>query len=287
MTHRPGHDAAGKRRDPETWAMLDAEAKAIKARASSGSPDKNALAAKYGIDLSALQGASADPDDFDVIVGRSPGILEFRDRAGQVADQVMTRRASDLLRDFYRTPAEELANLQRRLYLGGFYAGDVDEDDIAFGDHDEDTLNALKRAIDRAGAFYESGEQKSLDDVIDGAARAREGKPGKSGKADLIALDNPEDLRRAIEAVASKAVGHKLSEDQREQFIGFFHALQRRAQQSAVAAQDAGGGVVTQAPSVETAAVAFAEQQDPEGAAEMDWINRGNEFLDLLRATDG
>lgn len=240
-----------------------------------------ALAASMGIQYNAST-ASADPDDFPVL---AQGLLEFRDLPGQVAPQ--PKMASAVLREFYALSEDELEALQRKLFQAGFYPGDVDEEDIDFRNHDETTIKAYKTAVSRAGAFLEAGKKVTLDDVLSKpSSLAAKAKKGRERDPFLAVVESPEDIRKGVEAVARKAIGRKLTDDERERFVGFYQQLQTQRQQQAYNAQLT-GGVVSQAPTLATVAEGFVRQEDPQGAYDIDALDQLGEFGQLLRETGG
>ena len=300
--HAPGHDAAGRRADPERWAMLDAEAKAAKAAA--GGPtmggDLASFAASLGIDTGGLAGpvgTERDPffgapaSDYPVLVKRGKrgkGTFGVPSGPSDFANRKKVALQSQLLRDFYRLDPSTLSSLQRRLLAGGFYPGDVEEEDLALGTHDEDTLKAYERAITRAAAFHEAGEDKTLDDVIADAAKSNAGKERKGPKRAplVVELSDPADVRRGVEAVARKAMGRKLSDAEREKFVGLWQSIEAQSQKAAYAAAET-GGTITSAPTFEAFA---AERIAREYGVEVEAHNlaeTGGDFMELLREVGG
>lgn len=301
MTHAPGHDAAGRRADPERWAILDMEAKAAKAKATGRpqySPEMDAkLAEQIRSAIASAGGGTttrnpffgAPESDYPVLLKRGAGgppvlgaVLEPEAPRRKVALQ------SQVLRDFYKMDPASLSSLQQRLLAGGFYPGDVEAEDLALGTHDEDTLKAYERAVTRAAAFHEADEDVTLDDVIDKAIAANAGKKkkGRERAPLVVELSDPEDVRRGIEAVARKAIGRKLSDTEREKYVGLWHAIQTQTQKAAYSAAET-GGTITQAPSFEAFAAARIAKEYGVEAGAVDIAEQGNEFFDLLREVGG
>ena len=81
-----------------------------------------------------------------------------------------TMTSSQAIKGLYAMTEGEIASLQRRLLNGGFYSGDIQDDDLT-GVLDDDTIAAYKRAVDRAAGYLDANQNKSLDEVIDGGRR--------------------------------------------------------------------------------------------------------------------
>lgn len=267
MTHRPGHDAKGKRENPQLWAQLDAEAHAAKAARGRPAVDADPLA-KY---RDAAGTVLADPDDPWINVGST------WDHPVRVDDR---RKMSDVLKDFYRLRGDSLAQLQAQLFRAGFYPGDVDFDDIDIGNHDEGSFAAYRRAVTRAAGFAEAGEEVTLADVLKTTSRPA---AKKKAKGEVVVLTNPDDIRRGVEKIAREAVGHKLTDAQREAAVTLWQQLETQYQR----AVDAGAATVTKPPEFGTFAEGFAEDVDPQGAFRQDAISGMNEFFGLLDGTNG
>lgn len=295
MTHVKGHDAAGRKADPEHWAILDAEAR-VKKTAATGQPtvsgDLNSFLSGLGIASPGLGTPGgrnpffgAPESDYPVLVRRNPA---RRSAWGPFGKAPRVALQSQLLRDLYRMEPADLITLQQRLLAGGFYSGDVEAEDVAFGTHDEDTLKAYERAITRAAAFNEAEADVTLDEVIDKAIGANAGKDKGGPKKDplVIQLSDPEDVRRGVEAVARKAIGRKLSDAEREKFVGLWHAVQSQTQRAAYGAAET-GGTVTSAPGFEAFAAARIAKEYGVEAGAHDLAEQGNEFMQLLNEVGG
>lgn len=291
MTHAPGHDAKGKRENPQRWAQLDAEAWAKKARSRGTtlpppgmSPDLAALKAKYGITTD-VAGLTADPDDPWVIVSRTtPNPDQFG--PGNTLNVPQRKKLSDVLRDFYRLRGDDLVQLQAQLFRSGFYSGDIDFDDIEVGVHDEDTFKAFQRAVGRAAAFADAGQDVALEDVLSTVSpRMEKGSAGSGRERGAVTLSNPESIVRGVEKIAKEVVGHRLTEPQRRAAVALWQQLEATYQAQADAA--IGGGTVVKPPAFDEFAEGYAEQIDPQGAFRQDAISGMNEFYSLLGASDG
>lgn len=218
--------------------------------------DLAALASELGISFGA-GGTVEDPDDpwINVNVRMDQG------RTGplRVADR---RRMSDVLNDFYRRKGNDLVQLQAQLYRAGFYSGDVALDDIDFGNHDEDSFNAFKRAVGRAANFAQAGESTSLADILKTVSKpVATGRAGSGGRGSATVLTNPADIVRMVEKIAKDVTGHKLTDDQRQRAVAVWQSQER-----GYAAGVEGGGTVVKPPDFDTFAENFAKQEDPQGA---------------------
>lgn len=287
--HAPGHDAAGRRSDPERWAILDAEAKAAKAKAT-GKPQVSGELGSFLSSLgigAALGGPASTRNPF---FGEPETDYPVRVRRYELFGgglETATALQSQLLRDLYRMDPGSLATLQQRLLAGGFYSGDVDAEDLALGTPDEDTVKAYDRALQRAAAFNEADEDVTLDEVIDKAAAANAGKDkGKKRDPLVIAVTDPADIRQGVEAVARKALGRKLSDEEREKFVGLYQGIQAQTQRAAYAAQET-GGTVTAAPNLSAFLAEKIRKEYGVEAGAHSLAETGNDFLDLLKEVGG
>lgn len=197
-----------------------------KAQQSNLSPGLNSTLGELGIDpslLSRFGGGGIDPNDPPVLVARPT-----RRGFGGFVDESDIRNASEVELDLYRLAPPELAALQKRLFDAGFYPGDVDLEDIDFGNYDEDTARAWATAVKRAANFFAAGQDKTLDEIIGESASIRlaSGRGGKKGGSGQVAqLPNPLDIRKVAEGVAKKVIGRKLEEGERESLVKFYQDL--------------------------------------------------------------
>jgi len=246
------------------------------------------LDAKYG-GATLSGGAYRDPDDFDVIVGREqrrPVGSEFtmQEQAeflygGVPSDYTRefptVKKSSEVEKQLY-SPDTDVAELQRRLWAGGFYPPGTDPAEIALGDRDPYTDKAWQNAIERAGKFKAAGQKKTLDEVIDEAIGLRKGSgadtTGTGRQPLVVELVNPEDLKYYAQRTAVATLGRALRPDEINRFVSSFHASQQASQTQAYNQRGAAGGQTVSAPSPAVAAEQFARQTDPTAAGAHDVV---------------
>ena len=260
--------------------------------------DLGSLLAGLGIDPASFTGGPmADPNDLPVFAGRAakvPGRGEWTKEevsrfagtgvpTGYARQVPVTRRQSELERDFYATDPDSLAALQKRLYAGGFYPQGVDPNEVVLGVHDEQTYAAYQKVVQRAAGFYAAGKEHTIDDVLDMAAgvwgqtggtagRGGGGGGGRAGRQPLtVELTNPEDLQAVAQRTAVSTLGRALRPEELSRFVASFHASQRQEQTASYGAVE-GGGTVTGAPSAATAAESFARRAAPTEAGANDVV---------------
>jgi hypothetical protein len=265
-----------------------------------------ALAAQHGVTPTMAGGAYADLEDLPVLVNRKqrapvgsrdigpgggPGEFTMQEQAealyggapsGYTRMMPEEKRTSELEREFWSRPEDEMPELQRRLWAGGFYPPGADPAEIALGDRDPYTEKAWQNALDRAAKFRQAGRDLTLDEVIDMGANLRKeggiggGGPGTGGgRAPLVTeLANPEDLKYYAQKTAVSTLGRSLRPDELSRFVASFHNAQSVAQSAAYTAGGAGGpgGSVVGAPSPTTAAESFARQAAPVEAGAHDTV---------------
>lgn len=258
--------------------------------------------------INASGGGGADPDDTEIVVNPPTKIKRKAPRTGPLpigddgkplpgsepfTEEVKkdTRKRSELEKDLFRMPPEEFRKVQQRLFDGGFFSGDVESDDVRWGDQgDEDTLKAWIKAIDRTERFNLAGKDTSLNEIIDGAKDLKsaneKSSTGSKRQPLVVALSDPDNINKAVEGVARKVLGRKLSEAERERFVAFYHNLETSSQKSEYAAGESGGSF-TNSGVTEGSIEAKIRQDFSKEAKRMDATNIGNEFFDLLGGVGG
>jgi hypothetical protein len=267
------------------------------------SQELSSFASGLGVDPGVGAVAYADPDDLPVFVSRRDLHQEYLTAGVRPGDiptplaQVTPKTAlsSQLEKEFYARDPGALADLQKRLWAGGFYSTGVDPDQIALGDYDEQTFAAWKKAVARAGAFFASGKEVTVDDVIDMAvgigdtsgARGAGAGAGGAGRQPLsVDLTNPEDIRMVANRAAVSILGRGFRQEELERFVSSFHASQASAQGAAYGAATAGGTTVG-APSVQGAAEAYARSAAPAEAGAHTFVNVYDSFSRILARRRG
>lgn len=255
------------------------------------------LQAQYG-GTSLGTGPYADPNDLDLIWDRKKQTPIGRAEIGQAsggwkgtpAEAPEIKRSSEAYKHIYAMPDEEVGELQRRLWAGGFYPPGADPAEVALGDRDPYTDKAWQNLVDRAAQFKNSGRDLTVWEVLDMGANLRkesgaggDGSGGGSGRQPLVTeLTNPEDLKYVAQRTAVGALGRALRPDELSRFISSFHGAQQTAQAQHYNAAGGAGGSVVSAPDPSAAAESFARQADPTAAGAHDYIRVFDSFSKLL-----
>ena len=271
------------------------------------------LKAQHGVTTGMSGGYTGDSSDFQVMIGWSDpprtaaplaGDVRRMEATGQVSTPwgertPSTKRSSELEKQFYSMADEDLPELQRRLWAGGFYPPGANPDEIVLGDRDLYSEKAWQNALTRAGKFLAAGRKLTLDEVIDmganleGAGKARGGGAGGGaggGRAPLVTeLANPEDLKYYAQRTAVATLGRGLKPDELERFVASFHGSQQASQAQAYGAGGSGGpgGTVVGAPSPAAAAESFARQAAPVEAGAHDAVKVFDSMSKLLGGKRG
>jgi hypothetical protein len=246
------------------------------------SSDLGSLLSGLGISGATLSGGfNADPDDRDLIWEREEGITTGAGFPGTTTrgQLPVIFKESHAEKHIYNIKDDEVAELQRRLWAGGFYPPGTNPDEVALGDRDPYTEKAWLNAIDRAAKFKGAGRDLTIWEVIDmGANLRKEGGldgdgSGGSGRQPLVTeLANPDDLKYYAQRTAVATLGRALRPDEIERFVSSFHNAQSVAQSAAYTAAGASGGQVVGAPSPTVAAETFARQAAPVEASAHDTV---------------
>lgn len=161
--------------------------------------------------------------------------------------------ANDLVTDVFkrgRADAGWLDDLQKKLFVGGFYNSRVNLDDIRHGDFDEATLDAFQNLLMWTARYNETGEDVSWEEVLDarlgGLTDEMKAKilSGGGGDGRVIALADPAGLRQALDQVSTQTLGRKSTPDEQRMFVAIIHAMQSGAQSAesgTVISPDIGG----------------------------------------------
>lgn len=242
--------------------------------------DLDALLTGLGIDASSLQTSTLDPDDFELWTGTIAGVPSRLLPRG-VARQ--RRLASDVFRDFYRARGDDLVRLQQKLFLAGFDTRDPDE--IPWGEHDEESFDAFRTAVARAGAFLEAGQNVSLDDILSrqsAIAANRAGGRGAGGRQPLtVELPDARDLAAGIDDAARGEIGKVLQQPDVQRYVADYNQLLTRYQQQTYNAQDA-GGTVAAPPTLASFAQQRVEQERPSEAFQYDLLGAFDQLARMI-----
>jgi len=161
------------------------------------------------------------------------------------------QKLGDLLKAFYRLPEQDLLELQKHLFAGGFY-GDRGITDIAWGEHGEDSFAAYAQALERAARYYGAGADIGYWDVIRMASEAgagvrAEGVTGPNGSGTRVLggrnvdLSDPAALRLTLDETSRAILGRRASTEEQRVFVSLLHSLQRQAAGGVEVSVDAAG----------------------------------------------
>lgn len=313
MTHRSvknaqgqiiTHDAAGRAKDPETWAMLDAEAWAKKGqqppsstkRHLEGSQLGSKLEASLGLPAGSLTGALGgggydDPDDPDVwtvgpskVFGSVPNRLGARRNLPQAG---ATKKLSQFADDFYGLKSKELREFQEKAFRAGLYGTD-DPNEVPWGDYDETTLKIWLTMGQRSAGFLKAGKkitpQQALDMAI--AGKPAGGAAGEAGQ--IIRVSDPDLLRETIGNAVMEATGRRPDDSWIMAHVAQYQSLERERQNQGLNIGEAGGrGEVTELPSAADWAYLQVKKQRPMDVKAYQIGSRADEFFSLLGPPEG
>lgn len=174
---------------------------------------------------------------------------------------------------------EEQAYLQMAMKSAGLYTA---KEKFRLGTWDSNTRNAYRKLLE-----FANGTGASWQEALQEYGKARVGQEEldaleEEGRAPLsVKVSNPLDIRRVADAAARGAIGRKLRADELDRLVGAYQQLEAQEQTTAYGVSET-GGTMTAAPDPQSFFTAEAEQIDPQGAAQMDALETGNEFFQLL-----
>lgn len=229
------------------------------------------------------KGAAFNPDDPPILVGHLD--IGFKGKGfGKipVVKKGKTKTYSQLIKEFYALPPTELKALQEKLYKAGFY-GNMDREDIPFGDYDEMTMEAYKTALTRAANFRYSGVDITLDEMLAKASgSAKAGKAGAEKAKFRPQLDDPADLA-AVFRVASTAVKGRVSESEVAELVEAYRGQQLAKQQQAYGLEsENAAGTLPSMPNARAFVEDELRRRDPMGTQSHDVAMAYDDFQELL-----
>ena len=150
-----------------------------------------------------------------------------------------TELVDDLLTEMYTKSPQELADLQRRLFMAGFYPSSMDLNDIDFGVADEVTLSAWNTAVTRAANNYAAGNKVTVDEMLNETIQKRIelGRVNADGTeiAELptIQLSDPAAIGLTADALGTQILGRKLKPEEQRLVVAAIHEAEKRTQTQA------------------------------------------------------
>lgn len=143
---------------------------------------------------------------------------------------------------------------------------------------DETSRNAYKNLLEFANS-YGVDESEALDLYSQSVAVRGDGATaGVGGGLPRTKLSNPEDLAAVVDTVARARIGRKVDDGFTQRFISAY----QQAEQAEAAAAMGEGGTYTGAPDARVMAENMLETEYADDAAQMDALETGNEFFQLL-----
>lgn len=175
-------------------------------------------------------GAVANPDDPDILIGRSKSTTSLYSFGAGRLTWPQTQSYSSLLKQFYTLDSAEVRALQDKLWKAGFY-GDAPRSSVVTGIHDEDTLNAYKVALGRAANFRTAGVNITLDEML-AQGGARGGPKGTKKAPFQPQLSNPDDLKAIFRVASTAELGHRVSDQEIDELVSTYRQRQLEAQRT-------------------------------------------------------
>lgn len=219
------------------------------------------------------------------------GIGSTPERYAKAANETITvtdtarqpRYADSLLKSFYlrsRTDPEGFVELQKKLFMGGFYAPNTKFDKIQAGVPDDYTLDAYYQLLKTTMRYNESGADVTVEELLDERIGSMTDEmrnalySGGGGSGRIVQLTDPTAVGQALDQIAKQTVGRKATADEQRMFLTAFHAMQS-------AAQSAESGTVAM-PDLGAQAEQAMRDQNPAEAGAHDMANTFQSFLGLL-----
>lgn len=256
------------------------------------------LAAIYGLDSHTaalpvrLKPAAAVPT-----VGSAQGLFgPIRQSAGLAAVNAATAssdasgpsilRYDQALGQLGTMSTDEIADLQRRLYAGGFFSRAYygkRSPGVDLGNPDDaGTIHAFKQALNATVRGYNTGA--TLTDTINQAIASRQKNGlqtslGSGLPPVTITLTNPSDVAAAAQAAATKIYGRAPSQQEIAGLTNAFHQQEITAQQ---AAQNEATTTDVKAADLGNFAEQYLRQQNPKAALTQNYADALGQVLTIL-----
>lgn len=254
--------------------------------------------ADLGLDVGARRapGSAADPDEPPVFMGQTR--RKGMNRVGKPTYKQRVLPLSEAYAEFYSFDTKTLRDLQETAYRAGYY-GNVDREDVRWGDHDEESFSIWQAMVQRSAGFYSQGKRVSPFEALRrsvGSAppRPEDEEPEKQRRAPLVTvLSNPDDLREVLQAGARTVLGRKLGDDEVAAFIASRQGQERRIQAQEYAMggdefvgndENAPGGEITQLVDPRTEAEMAAREADPLKADSRKVVQQFESLVKMLGA---
>lgn len=175
-------------------------------------------------------------------------------------------QSSELERRFIGLDVDRLTELQEQLFVGGFYATNVDLDRIQFGYHDTPTLDAYRALLSRATLYNTSNKDMTIDDILEegrqNSDRSLDPNDESNRDATLTALADPGSVRITANSVAQRLLGRKATQEEQRLILSMINDRQRET--SKIQGSRLGGEYTQTSP--EGIADSFFQDPDRENA---------------------
>lgn len=217
----------------------------------------------------ARAGATGYTSPFIGKQAQSPGNMTIYKRAANFANGDVFPSAGDsksgldyttvddALKSMYQLPADELKDLQTKLFKGGYYSNATKITDIPLGSPDQSTLEAYYGLLADVGHRNAAGQPVTWEDVLDSQSSAD---VGEKNKAKYQAID-PRDAAAVADQVAQQVFGRKATVDDQRYALSILNAA---GQQAFTSQQNMTAG--TQAPDPQAALTDAFQQRNPQEA---------------------
>lgn len=199
------------------------------------------------------------------------------------AGQQTSRTVGELYQRLYQMDPDKLAELQQRLYAGGFYGGKKLAE-VRWGNPD-DAFTAYRSLITSV-LRQQAGDD--TPDGIEGVLRRAEeiglilgAGEGTPRAPVVLSLSDPAAVEQTMDDTARAVLGRGLDADTKRAFIAMIHQMQRSQQTSMQTAED-GSTVETFGVDVDAQAEKFARQQAPEEAFAHDMAGAVGSVINLF-----
>ena len=271
-----GPTRPGERIDPRTGQGVMPGGSPAQSASVGG--DLADLANSLGIDWGG--GFDTAPEELPVWMGstRRTGMARTR---GTTQSRVVP--LSEAYAEFYAWTDAQLQKFQEEAYARGYY-GNVDREDVPFGEYDEDTLSIWTKMVDRSAGFYSQGKRVSPMKALTMSAGRTPTGDESDGPAPLVTvLSNPDDVAKVFKAGVRTVLGKKVSQAEVDKFVAAYRSQEAALQQQSYNMEvNETGGTVTEMASAQVQAEIAAREIDPTKADSRKVVSQFDSLVKML-----